>query len=795
MISNASANGAQFLLDASLKSFIVLALAGAIVLCSRRLAAAARHSIWFAATASLLFLPFFSLIVPGWQKPVWTISTSLKSGNELTLALEFPVLNASRVSATVDKNRDPSRIIEKSPAANRGPITARLHTRWLIIAPGIWLAGALVLLACTALGYLRLYGIRSTAQPSALAAPLLSELSHELSIGRSTQLLESERNLMPSTWGWRRPVVLLPADAAQWTPERQRIVLRHELAHVKRWDCLSQFITQIVCALYWFNPLVWLAARQMRVERERACDDLVLEAGCKASDYASHLLEIARSFRHMPQVAAIAMARSSQLENRITAIVDNSRARRAPRMFVLSLLWAVMLSLVATIAAQKASDSEIKSLHQKQIARLQAFSDAKEKQSRALAAKAEGEISPEYRKFFDAAIKGDGQTVTNMYDSFKRRHTQYGGHEETLRTSYWSPVLEISMAYYDIMAGEPKYIQMAVDDIVGTIPRGSIYFGGTDPGRALPTAFCASHPDGDPFFTLTQNALADGGYLEYLRKMYGGKIYTPTEDDNQKCFQDYTRDAQQRLQHDSKFPNEPRQIKPGEDVRLVDNKVNVRGQVAVMAINGMLCKIIFDKNPNREFYIEESFPLDWMYPYLEPHGLIMKINRQPLDALPEETLERDHKFWQSRVHGMLGNWLTEDTSVEAIADFAETVYARKDLSGFKGDPRFVQNDNPQRMLSKWRSSIAGVYTWRILNLKSPESKSRMTKEADFAFRQAFALCPASPEPLFRYVNLLISTGRIDDAIRLTTAAIAVSPDSQRQNLLAELQRIKSSQQK
>src|SRR5207244_2574230 len=135
------------------------------------------------------------------------------------------------------------------------------------------------------------------------------------------------------------------------------------------------------------------------------------------------------------------------------------------------------------------------------------------------------------------------------------------------------------------------------------------------------------------------------------------------------------------------------------------------------------------------------------------------------------------------VDGMIGNWLTQDTSVEAIADFAEKVHARKDLSGFKGDPRFVQNDNPQKMFSKWRSSIAGVYNWRILNPKSPESRSRMTKEADFAFRQAFALCPSSPEALFRYVNLLISTGRIDDAIRLATAAIAVSPDSQRQNLL------------
>src|SRR5205085_7434506 len=96
-------------------------------------------------------------------------------------------------------------------------------------------------------------------------------------------------------------------------------------------DCLTQFIGEVACALYWFNPLPWLSARRMCVERELACDDLVLSGGCKASDYATHLIEIARSFRRMPRVAAIAMARSSALEGRISAIVDSSRPRRGPR--------------------------------------------------------------------------------------------------------------------------------------------------------------------------------------------------------------------------------------------------------------------------------------------------------------------------------------------------------------------------------------------------------------------------------------------------------------------------------
>ena len=255
---------------------------------------------------------------------------------------------------------------------------------------------------------------------------------------------------------------------------------------------------------------------------------------------------------------------------------------------------------------------------------------------------------------------------------------------ESLRTAYWGPVLELCLAYDHVVNCEPKYTAIIADGIINSIPPGSIYFGGTDPGRGVPTAFCKSHADADPFFTLTQNALADGTYLDYLRAMYGGKIYTPTAEDSQSCFQEYMTDAQRRLAENK--------LKPGEDVKMVDGKVNVSGQVAVMSINGLITKVIFDHNPDREFYVEESFPLDWMYPYLEPHGLIMKINRQPLAQLPAETLARDREYWRKLVAGMLGDWLDEKTPVSEVAAFVDRVYVHKNLKGFTGDPRFVQND-------------------------------------------------------------------------------------------------------
>jgi tetratricopeptide (TPR) repeat protein len=217
------------------------------------------------------------------------------------------------------------------------------------------------------------------------------------------------------------------------------------------------------------------------------------------------------------------------------------------------------------------------------------------------------------------------------------------------------------------------------------------------------------------------------------------------------------------------------QLRQGEDVREENGRVTVAGQVAVMSINALLCRVIFDANPDHEFFIEESFPLEWMYPYLTPFGIIMKINRQPLAALDEETLRRDHEFWRQYSNRLVGDWITYDTSVKEICDFVEKVYIQRDLSGFKGDPKFIRDDNAQKSFSKLRSSIGGVYSWRVSNAKSHAERERMIKEADFALRQAFAYCPYSPEAVFRYAQLLTTVGRLEDAFLIANTALRLDP--------------------
>ena len=290
------------------------------------------------------------------------------------------------------------------------------------------------------------------------------------------------------------------------------------------------------------------------------------------------------------------------------------------------------------------------------------------------------------------------------------------------------------------------------------------------------TDFIKENPQGHTRIRLNR-LLLEEAYPGLLAKSLGGvypdrEIYTPTPEDSQRCLQEYLTDAERRLQLN--------QLKPMEDVRVApDGKVQVSGQVAVMSINGLLTRLIFDRNPKNEFFVEESFPLDWMYPYLTPFGIIMKINRQPLAELSEDVLRQDHSFWSNYSERLVGNWVTYDTPVKQICDWVEKVYLRRDFTGFTGDRKFIRDDQAQKAFSKLRSSIAGIYAWRFNdpNNHSPAVQQRMLKEAEFAFRQAFALCPYSPEAVFRYCNLLMSLRRFDEALLLASTCKRLDPNN------------------
>jgi hypothetical protein len=167
--------------------------------------------------------------------------------------------------------------------------------------------------------------------------------------------------VVPLTWGWSHPVVMLPSNATTWTAERQRAVLLHELAHVRRGDWVAQWVAAAACAVFWFDPLVWLAARALRAESERATDDQVLGAGVRPVDYGECLLEFVRLLnatqRSVIMKQAIAIARPPLLEERLRALVDPHRNRRGISRLDLLVLSALTVTAVSGLATVRAIDS------------------------------------------------------------------------------------------------------------------------------------------------------------------------------------------------------------------------------------------------------------------------------------------------------------------------------------------------------------------------------------------------------------------------------------------------------
>lgn len=409
--------------------------------------------------------------------------------------------------------------------------------------------------------------------------------------------------------------------------------------------------------------------------------------------------------------------------------------------------------------------------------KVRTFIEQKEQLAVALAQKLGVEPDRPTLEYFRLARKGHYRAASRIYQDLRERggKVESPKHDPKLRLPLWDPLLEVQLTLDAYAAGAGKFATALGESIARSIPPGSIYFGGTDPGRGLPAAF-APVSNGVPMFhVLTQNQLVDGQHRDYIRAAFGDLIQCLSNDDVQQGFQDYLDDAGRRHLHDQTHPDEPRQLRPGEAVTLVGDTPQVSGQVAVMMINGLLARMLFDKNPDREFYVEESFPLDWMYPHLTPHGLILKLNRQPVGELALELVATNRADWNELQGQFIGRWLTPETSVGEACDFVECIFLRKDQTGFHGDSHFVGNRYATAAYSKLRVAQAGLFVWRISHAKSPSEQQRMIREAEFALRQAFAFCPSNPEAVYRYANLLLQTGRVEDALLVARTAMKIDP--------------------
>ncbi len=343
------------LADAFVKATVLLLLAAGGTVLLRRSTAALRHLIWTLACGGVLVLPVASALLPHWRVAPWPNLNVPPAFDAKDTPIDQPsaeqtVLRPVPVAPLV-RETSPTPVSTVDPT----PVRVRLTPDWTAFVVPAWLSGVGFVLLLIAVGMVRIAWLDRVTKPlhDESWLVLLEDLSRELGLHRHVRLLQAAAPAMPMTWGVRRPAILLPAEAGQWPADRRRDVLLHELAHVKRQDFLTQLIARVACAVYWFHPLVWLAATRLREERERACDDQVLRAGATPSAYATHLLEIARGLRaaRATSLASVAMARPAQLATRLIDVLDARRCRAtlSPRSALPA--WIAALAVVVPLAA------------------------------------------------------------------------------------------------------------------------------------------------------------------------------------------------------------------------------------------------------------------------------------------------------------------------------------------------------------------------------------------------------------------------------------------------------------
>jgi len=348
----------------ALKSTVVLAVAWLAAGLLRGRSAAARHLVWTGALAAVLALPFLSVSLPALR-----VSTG---------AALWPGQTDAVFQATAAASPDTGAAESAAPRPAVGSFTGgRRRTDWRVWLMLIWLAGFAATFARTLAAYAAAWRLRRSATPFPDSA-LCGALSRELGVRRAVDVLETEAGSMPMTFGLVRSAILVPSETAEWSAERRRVVLLHELAHVRRGDPATHLLARAAMNVYWWNPLAWIAWREFLKERERAADDLVLSAGARASDYAGHLLEVARTLQSAPVIgwAAVAMARRSQLEGRLLAILDSGVNRAAAGRASVLAAALLAVALVAPLAAVRAQESQAQAGSQKDYERLETAAKA-----------------------------------------------------------------------------------------------------------------------------------------------------------------------------------------------------------------------------------------------------------------------------------------------------------------------------------------------------------------------------------------------------------------------------------
>jgi TonB family protein len=343
------------LAEIAIKSFVVLAAAFTLAAALRRRSPAERHLLWVVVVTSLLALPAFVSSLPALWIPLSADSAQISergslpglfTGDFSRRQVAEPVANDLRTAA--------GRPTMPQPLLAAGVATIFMHfSTWGYLAVTAWLLFKLV---CR---FRRVSRRVHAYEPLADARllRLVENIRRERGIRRTIHTRMTEEHQTPWVWGIARPVLVLPRDALRWDAEMQANAVMHELSHVSRFDLLTAMIAHTCCALYWFQPLAWCAARRMAQEAECACDDRVLLRGAQRVQYAQQLVDLAQTIHDETTTRfAVSMAAGTGISQRVLRIVDLAARRDNVSKVKIVAVFAAALILIGSLSALRSQE-------------------------------------------------------------------------------------------------------------------------------------------------------------------------------------------------------------------------------------------------------------------------------------------------------------------------------------------------------------------------------------------------------------------------------------------------------
>jgi hypothetical protein len=373
-------------------------------------------------------------------------------------------------------------------------------------------------------------------------------------------------------------------------------------------------------------------------------------------------------------------------------------------------------------------------------AKVEKFAQSRRRLAQQLAGKGDGAaLPPEVEAFFAAVQSGDWQRIESTFAVINGGDTSAGHADQRTpeASKMWPAIIDAFGAAEQAHLWPAQSLLDYGHSMLDSLRPGMVYVGGTDSSRWVP-ALLNDTEEGDQHIVITQNGLADKSYLEYVALQFGGRMNTLSDDDQKQAFDSFVDEARRRLEHDQNFPDEPKQIRPGENIKLIDGKVDVGGQTAVMDINERLLNKLLERNPGLSFAVGESFPLKGTYADAIPLGPLMELRANATESFTPERVSESLDYWRDTAQFVLH------------------------------DPEASRSDDAKKSYSHDATAAANLLAAHGFNA-----------EAEGAYTVARQLWPGSPDAAADLSELYQRTGRTAEADQLLQDFARQFPDQRK----------------